>query len=64
MYELHGLTGSRLVDINGNDCGPESGGAISKHRTREAAEKAAAKYRRECPLGSEVEVREASESAQ
>ena len=57
MWELHCLTGGRLVDADLNDEGPESGGVLSRHRTRAAAEKAVAAYRRDCPLGFAVAVR-------
>ena len=56
-YELHCLTGGRLVDEDLNDEGPESGGVLSRHRTRAAAEAAAAAYRRDCPLAGQVQVR-------
>lgn len=52
-YALHRLTGARLTDGT-----PESAGIISRHRTAAAAERAADAYRRACPLGSRVEVRE------
>jgi hypothetical protein len=52
-YTLHRLTGSRLTDGT-----PESAGIISRHRTETSAERAADSYRRACPLGARVEVRE------
>lgn len=57
-YEVHNLTGSTLIDGDGRATGNESAGVVSRHRTREAAERAAAAYRRACPLGKPVEVRE------
>lgn len=57
-YEVHRLTGATLMDASGRPCGLESAGVVSRHRTREAAERAARAYRRDCPLAGEVEIRE------
>jgi hypothetical protein len=55
-YEVHRLTGSTLIDASGRGYGNESAGVLSRHRTRQAAEREAARLRRVSP--TPVEVRE------
>jgi hypothetical protein len=54
-YEVHSLTGSVLIDGDGRQCGNESAGVISRHRTLAAAQRKAASMRH--PMRPAVEVR-------
>jgi hypothetical protein len=56
-YTVEQITGSDLVGASGKRTGPELAGKVySTHRTREAAERAAAKLRKDSPLGTPVAV--------
>lgn len=51
-WTVETVTGSRLVDAELRDMGPESTGhVVSSHRTEAAAQKSLEAYQRDCPLG-------------
>jgi hypothetical protein len=56
-FQLVTLTGATLVYADGTTAGPEIGRVISTHRSKAAAERAAAAYRRAGPCGYRVMVR-------
>jgi hypothetical protein len=58
VYEVHKLTGSMLIDGDGRVTGPESAGAVSRHRTREAAERERDRQNK-TGMGARYEVRPA-----
>ena len=50
MFVVIETTGSQLVDENGRCYAPETKQELSRHRTREAAERALEKLRKDMPV--------------